>query len=70
MRKFEYHQSQSNHTLFLKHSHGRKIIVLIVYVDDVVVTGNDTDKMGELKTYLAKEFEIKDLRALRYFFRH
>ena len=38
-----------------------------MYVDDIVVTGNDTVEIGKLKTYLAKEFEIKDLGTLRYF---
>ena len=67
MRKYGYHQSQSDHTLFLKHSNEGKVTALIVYVDDIVVTGNDTVEMGKLKTYLAKEFEIKDLGTLRYF---
>lgn len=43
MRKFGYKQSNSNHTLFIKHKEG-KIIVLIVYVDDVVLTRNDPDE--------------------------
>uniref|UniRef100_A0A2N9EW46 Integrase catalytic domain-containing protein n=1 Tax=Fagus sylvatica TaxID=28930 RepID=A0A2N9EW46_FAGSY len=67
MRKYKYHQSQSDHTLFLKHSNESKITALIMYVDDIVVIGNDTVEMGKLKTYLAKEFEIKDLGTLRYF---
>ncbi|GMY34470.1 aldose 1-epimerase family protein [Fagus crenata] len=54
-------QYQSNHTLFLKHSNEGKIIALIVYVDDIVVTGNDTVEMGKLKTYLAKEKYVLDL---------
>ncbi|KAK3012381.1 hypothetical protein RJ639_012738 [Escallonia herrerae] len=40
MRAFGYHQSNSDHTLFLKKKQG-KITALIVYVDDMVVTGND-----------------------------
>ena len=40
MRAFGYHQSNLNHTLFLKKQHG-KIMALIVYMDDMVVTGND-----------------------------
>jgi hypothetical protein len=67
MRRYGYHQSQSDHTLFLKHSNEGKVTALIVYVDDIVVTGNDIMEMGKLKTYLAKEFEIKDLGNLRYF---
>ena len=37
MRAFGYHQSNSDHTLFLKIQLG-KITTLIVYVDDMVVT--------------------------------
>ena len=40
MTAFGYHQSNLNHTLFLKKQHG-KIMALIVYMDDMVVTGND-----------------------------
>ena len=40
MRAFSYRLSNSDHTLFLKKQHG-KITALIVYVDDMVVTGND-----------------------------
>lgn len=44
------------------------MIILIVYVDDVVVTGNDKEEIIQLKKGLAREFEIKDLGSLRYFF--
>jgi Reverse transcriptase (RNA-dependent DNA polymerase) len=38
-----------------------------VYVDDIVLTGNDSVEMKRLKASLAKEFEMKDLDELRYF---
>ena len=41
---------------------------LIVYVDDIVLTCNDLEEMNHLKIYLAREFEIKDLGSLKYFF--
>ena len=44
-----------------------KVITLIVYVDDIVLTGNDHAEMEKLKRRLAKEFEIKDLGKLKYF---
>ena len=40
MRKFGYNKNNYDHTLFLKKCHG-KITALIVYVDDMVVTGDD-----------------------------
>ena len=66
MRSFSYHQSNSNHTLFLKKQHG-KITALIVYVDDMVVIGNDPDERKALQSYLSSEFEMKDLGHLKYF---
>ena len=49
-----YHQSQSDHTLFIKHAHLGKITTLIVYVDDIVVTGDDQEEILGLKSYLTK----------------
>ena len=58
--------SNSNHTLFLKKQYG-KIMTLIVYVDDMVVTGKDPEERKALQNYLSREFEIKDLGHLKYF---
>ncbi|KAK2414048.1 putative mitochondrial protein [Trifolium repens] len=67
MKKQGYIQGQADHTLFTKFSQDGKIAVLIVYVDDIVLTGNDTDEMGRVKEKLAVDFEIKDLGSMRYF---
>ncbi|WJZ84403.1 hypothetical protein VitviT2T_004009 [Vitis vinifera] len=66
MRDFGYRQSNSDHTLFLKKQHG-KITTLIVYVDDMVVTGNDPEERKALQNYLSREFEMKYLGPLKYF---
>ncbi|RVW73986.1 Retrovirus-related Pol polyprotein from transposon RE1 [Vitis vinifera] len=62
-----YVQAQSDHTMFIKHSNDGKIAILIVYVDDIILTGDHVTKMDRLKKSLALEFEIKDLGSLRYF---
>jgi hypothetical protein len=67
MRAFGYRQSNWDHTLFLKHRNG-KVTTLIVYVDDMVVTGNNPPDQAALENYLSKEFEMKDLGSLKYFF--
>ena len=41
-------------------------ILLIVYVDDIILTNNDLKEMERLKGTMAREFDIKDLRPLRY----
>ena len=40
MKAFGYRASNSDHTLFLKRGK-RRITPLIIYVDDMIVTGND-----------------------------
>ena len=62
-----YRQSQGDYTLFIKHSATEGVTVLIVYVDDIVVTGNDEEGMSKLKECLIREFEIKELGRLKYF---
>ncbi|XP_058180972.1 uncharacterized mitochondrial protein AtMg00810-like [Rhododendron vialii] len=66
MLGFGYKQSHADHTMFIKGGAG-KIAVLIVYVDDIIMTGNDVNEILNLKSSLAQEFEIKNLGSLRYF---
>ena len=67
IKGFGYIQSQADHTLFHKQSLTGKISVIIVYVDDIIVTGNDQEAISELKKKLAQSFEIKDLGPVKYF---
>ena len=55
-----------DHTLFYKKD-VEDITLLIVYVDDMIVIGRNSTKIEKLQSYLAKEFEMKDLGALKYF---
>ncbi|XP_022853510.1 uncharacterized protein LOC111374981 [Olea europaea var. sylvestris] len=61
-----YQQGQSDHTMFYHLSRGVKTI-LIVYVDDIILTGDNIGEMERLKKCLATEFEVKDLGQMRYF---
>ncbi|RVW67796.1 Retrovirus-related Pol polyprotein from transposon RE1 [Vitis vinifera] len=59
--KLGYKQGQAYHTLFVKKSHVGKMVILIVYVDDIILSGNDMEELQNLKKYLSEEFEVKDL---------
>jgi hypothetical protein len=61
-----YNQSNGDHTLFYKRNMS-KLTILIVYVDDIVITGDDDMGIENLKKQLTREFEVKDLGQLRYF---
>ncbi|VVA39230.1 PREDICTED: Retrovirus-related Pol poly from, partial [Prunus dulcis] len=66
MRKSRYVQSNSDHTLFLKRRKG-KLTALIIYIDNMIVTGDDQAEIESLQKYLAFEFEMKSLGDLKYF---
>ncbi|RVX16767.1 Retrovirus-related Pol polyprotein from transposon RE1 [Vitis vinifera] len=53
-------------SLFLRKS-DMGIVVLLVYVDDIVITGSDSALLGQLKTHLSESFHMKDLGPLTYF---
>ncbi|XP_021771481.1 uncharacterized protein LOC110735599 [Chenopodium quinoa] len=66
MSRFVYKQSNSDHTLFFKRRKGL-ITCLIIYVDDMIITGDDKEEIAKLKGKLFLEFEMKDLGSLKYF---
>ncbi|XP_042019189.1 uncharacterized protein LOC121767027 [Salvia splendens] len=43
VKKYDYQQSNANHTLFMKKKRG-KLTCLIIYVDDMIITGDDSEK--------------------------
>lgn len=61
-----YRQNQAYHTLFVN-DHRGKVTTLILYVDDIVIPSNDPYEIKSLRSYLEKQYEIKDLSQLRYF---
>ena len=64
--EFGMQKSKSNHSVFYRNSNSG-IILLVVYVDDIVITGSDSKGISSLKSFLQSQFHIKDLGMLRYF---
>ena len=60
-------QSTSDHSVFYHHTSSRQCIYLIVYVNDIVITGSDQDGIRKLKQHLFNHFQTKNLRKLKYF---
>ncbi|KAI9162634.1 hypothetical protein LWI28_029108 [Acer negundo] len=63
MREYGFKQALADHILFYKRD-GDDITLLIVYVNDMIVTGSNISEIEKLQCRLAKELEMKDLGAL------
>ena len=53
-------------SLFLQRT-SKGIVVLLVYVDDIVVTGFDMEAISKIHNLLHSTFHMKDLGQLTYF---
>src|SRR5262245_56900321 len=62
-----YKQGHSDHTMFIHIDGNGKKTILIVYVDDIILTGDNIVEIERLKRIMASEFEVKDLGQVRYF---
>ena len=53
-------------SLFVYHS-GSTILYLLLYVDDIIITGNTSNQITYLISTLGATFDLKDLGPLNYF---
>ncbi|GKD19586.1 retrovirus-related pol polyprotein from transposon TNT 1-94, partial [Tanacetum coccineum] len=61
-----YEQSKQDYSLFVKVK-GDSFTAALVYVDDVLITGNTPTEIDTLKKSLDDKFTIKDLGLAKYF---
>ena len=66
VEKFGLQKSKFDNSVFYWNS-SLGIILLVVYVDDIVITGSDFTGISSLKSFFHGQFHTKDLRMLRYF---
>uniref|UniRef100_A0A2N9GMU5 Reverse transcriptase Ty1/copia-type domain-containing protein n=1 Tax=Fagus sylvatica TaxID=28930 RepID=A0A2N9GMU5_FAGSY len=58
--------SLADASLFVLH-HGSTTVYLLLYVDDIIITDNNSTAISDIISQLSAAFEIKDLGPLRYF---
>ncbi|KAF3621565.1 putative deacetylvindoline O-acetyltransferase-like [Capsicum annuum] len=66
LTKTGYIHSPYDHSLFTKRQ-GSEIVLILIYIDDLVITGSDTKLIDEAKFVIHDKFKVKDLGNLRYF---
>ncbi|GKB82412.1 RmlC-like cupins superfamily protein [Tanacetum coccineum] len=59
-------QSKHDYSLFVKNE-GTEFIAVLVYDDDMLITGNTHSEIVKLKAFLDQKFTIKDLGLAKYF---
>ena len=59
--------STADHSVFYHHNSSRQCIYLVVYVNDIIITGSDQDGSQKLKQHLFTHFQTKDLGKFKYF---
>ncbi|CAM8954691.1 unnamed protein product [Rhodiola kirilowii] len=63
---YGFTQSPNDHSLFTLNK-DNEFIILLVYVDDIVMTGTSIPLISAIKAFIHAEFRIKDLGLLKYF---
>jgi hypothetical protein len=66
IRSAGYEQSKANYSLFIR-KQGKSFTALLIYVDDILITGNDPVSITDIKKFLHNKFHLKDLGKLKYF---
>ena len=66
LKKYGFVHSYSDYSLFTYEKNNVELKVLI-YVDDLIVCGNNMEFLTKFKDYLGRCFHMKDLGKLKYF---
>ncbi|RVW88631.1 Retrovirus-related Pol polyprotein from transposon RE1 [Vitis vinifera] len=67
VQEFGMLRSTADHSVFYHHNSLGQCIYLVVYVDDIVITGSDQDGIQKLEQHLFTHFQTKGLGKLKYF---
>ena len=57
---------KADHSLYVKKI-DCGLVIIVIYVDDLIVTGSNKDEIAHVKKVLGAEFDMKDLGELKYF---
>ena len=65
IRSYDFIKNEDEPYVYKKIS-GSSITFLVLYVDDILLIGNDVDMLSSVKAWLSKNFSMKDLGEATY----
>ena len=63
IREFGYKQSQGDHNIIIKHLATKGVTTLLVYVDNIILTGNDEKEKHEVKHSCERRLNSASLKG-------
>ncbi|KAM6587036.1 hypothetical protein CsatA_009641 [Cannabis sativa] len=66
LQHYGFHSSKADASLFIRFTNKHTTYIL-VYVDDILITGSDSNEISSLVTQLNRQFSLKDLGGINYF---
>ena len=63
----KFTQSLADPCVYVRHLEDDRIIILIIWVDDIIISASDMELLSSMKESLSKEFKMKDLGELSWF---
>ena len=67
IQEFGMIRCEYDHTVFYRHNSYGKCIYLVIYIDDIVIIGDDQDGINQLNQHLFYHFQTQYLGLLKYF---
>eukprot|EP00253_Pinus_taeda_P031210 PITA_31210 len=64
--EYGFHRTLNDPNLYTRYNNQRQIVLISLYVDDMIITGNAFDLIKGIKRLMAQVFEMKDLGSLHY----
>jgi len=62
---FGFEMIEEDHCVYIRRS-GKSVLILSLYVDDILLAGNDMSSIVATKKWLSSQFEIKDMGEANY----
>ena len=61
MMEHKFHKTQVDHCVFVKKYGGGDLLIFLLYVDNMLIVGQDLKEIVSLKRALSKSFAMKDM---------